>query len=86
MANTRLNEVLFLNQQVAWQEKIEGYLWRLEALITVAVLAEGFDDLPENILQRYFTVANDLIAEATQANQASLHELLKQKKPNLDSC
>lgn len=39
-----------------------------------------FYDLPDNILHNYFSVAGDLIEEATKANQASLNELLKQDK------
>jgi len=76
MAIHSVNEVASLiNQQVAFQEKLEASLWKLEALITVAVLADDFYELPRVTLHNYFSVASDLINEATKANQASLSKL-----------
>jgi adenosine deaminase len=69
----------FINQQIQTQEKIESYLWRLEALIAVATTTDDFYDLSEKILHNYFSMASDLIEEATRANQLSLNELLKKQ-------
>lgn len=83
MAIDSVNEVSSLiNQQVTFQEKIESCLWKLEALMTVAVLTDNFYDLPEITLHNYFSVANDLIEEATKANQEALNNLNKAVNKN----
>ncbi len=66
----------FINQQIKSQEQIESYLWKLEALITVATMADGFFDLPEDILRNYFSVGTNLIEKAKKVNQESLHRLI----------
>ena len=68
----------FINRQIEAQEKIESCLWKLEALIAVAVIADRFHDFSEKLLHNYFSVLGDLIQEATNANQMSLDELMKQ--------
>lgn len=41
----------FINRQLKAQQKIEGCLWKkLEALIAVAIMPDGFYALNENIL------------------------------------
>jgi hypothetical protein len=70
----------FINQQIKAQEQIGACLWRLEALIAVAVMTNDFYDLSESILHNYFLVAGDLIEEATKANQMSINKLLKQDR------
>ena len=67
----------FINHQTKTQEKIEASLWKLEALVAVAVMADGFYDLSEATLRNYFSVASDLIEKATEANQSSLRELMQ---------
>ena len=69
---------LFRNHQIKLQEQVEECLWQLKALIMVAVMVEGFYELSELVLHHYFSIADDLIEEATKANQMSLGELLKQ--------
>lgn len=69
----------FIHQQIRSQEQVESYLWRLEALMTVATMTEGFCDLSENILQHYFSIAADLIEKAGEANQKSISRLLMEK-------
>jgi hypothetical protein len=44
----------------------------------LAVTADDFYDLPTNILYNYFSIADDLIEEATKANQANIRELFEQ--------
>jgi hypothetical protein len=68
---------LFINQQIKAQERIEVCLWRLEALIAVALMTDGFYNLSQSFLHNYFSVVGDLIQEAAKANQASFNELLK---------
>jgi hypothetical protein len=68
----------FINQQIRSQEKIESYLWKLEALMTVATMADGFCDLPEDILRNYFSIATDLIEKAGKTNQESIDQLLNE--------
>lgn len=81
MADIRLNELLVLiNQQVKIQEKIEACLWKLEALISVAVMADDFYELSGATLHNYFSIASDLVEEATTANQMSMGQLLKQER------
>lgn len=70
----------FINQQIKAQEQIEACLWRLEALMTVALMTDDFYDLSANVLHNYFSLAGDLIEEATKANQMSLGELLRQDR------
>ncbi len=70
----------FINRQIQSQEEIESYLWRLEALMTVATMADGFCDLPEEILRNYFSVVADLIEKASEVNQESLRGLLMRKQ------
>ncbi len=80
MAVTSVSDFsFFINRQIEVQERIEECLWQLKALMTVAVMVEGFHELSENILHNYFSIADDLIGEAAKANQISLSELLKQK-------
>ncbi len=66
----------FIKHQINSQEKVESYLWKLDALITVATMSDGLCELPENIFQNYFSIAADLIEKAGKANQESLNELL----------
>jgi hypothetical protein len=76
MAIPSVNENhFFINEQVAFQEKIEACLWKLEALITIAVSLPAFYDLPDVTLQHYFSIASDLIGEATKTNEQSLNNL-----------
>ena len=76
MAVHRVDEFLLLiNQQIAYQEKIEVCLWKLEALISVTVLTDAFRELPEIILHNYCSVVIDLLEEATKSNQESLNNL-----------
>lgn len=76
MGNTRLNEVSpLINQQIAFQEKVQTCLCKLEALIAVVVLTDNFYDLPKIYLHNYFSVIGDLIEESMEANQQSLHEM-----------
>lgn len=70
---------LLINRQIELQERIEECLWQLKALMTVAVMVEGFYELSEIVLHHYFSMADDLVEEATKANQSNLSELLKQK-------
>lgn len=80
MANNRVSDFSsFINQQVQAQEKIESCLWKLKALINVAVTTDYFHDISEVVLHNYFSIAEDLIGEAVQANQLSLNGLLKQE-------
>lgn len=84
MADIRVADFLSLiNHQIQAQEKIEACLWKLEALITVAVGADSFYDFSEHILHNYFSIVGDLIEEATKVNQSSLSELHKQSKTNI---
>lgn len=78
MAESRVSDFsLFINHQIEIQERIEAYVGRLEALIAIAVTAEGFYELSENTLCNYFAAAGDLIKAISEANQLSLSELLK---------
>lgn len=70
----------FRNQQIKAQERVEACLWRLEALMAVALTTDGFYNLSDNILHNYFSVADDLIGEAVKINQASLDDLLKEER------
>lgn len=70
---------IFINQQIRVQERIEAYLWRLEALMAVVTMND-FYDLPKHVLHNYFSIADDLIGEAAKANQASINELLETKE------
>ncbi len=81
MADQRVSDFSpFIHQQIESQEKIESSLWKLEALMTVATMTDGFCDLPEKTLQPYFSVAMDYIEKAGAANQASISALLKDGK------
>jgi hypothetical protein len=81
MADIRVADFLSLiNRQIQAQEKIEACLWKLEALVTIAVTSDCFYDFSEHILHNYFSVAGDLIEEAAKINQSSLSELHKQSK------
>lgn len=76
MDNNRLNEVSpLINQQIAFLEKVQICLFKLEALIAVAVSTDDFYDLPDVYLHNYFSVVGDLIEEAMEINQQSLHEM-----------
>jgi hypothetical protein len=78
MANTRVSDFSsFINRQIESQENVESSLCKIEALMTVAVMTDGFCDLPEKILQPYFSVAMDYIEKAGEANQESISVLLK---------
>ena len=80
MADQRVSDFSsFIHRQIQSQEQVESYLWRLEALLTVAIMTDGFCDLPEKILQPYFSVAMDLIEKAGEVNQASISALLMEK-------
>ncbi len=86
MADLRLTDSSsFINQQIQTQEKIEACLWKLEALMTIAVSADDFYDCPESILHNYFSIAGDLIAEAMITNQLSLKALFKHSKTDIIS-
>ena len=77
MAIHSVNEATSLiNRQMAFQEKIEMCLWKLEALIA-AVLSGDFYKLSDFILHNYFSVASDLVEQAARANQESLSNLHK---------
>jgi hypothetical protein len=81
MAITSIDDVTSLiNQQIALQEKIETCLWKLDSMISVAVLSDDLYDLSEISLQNYFSVAADIIQKATKANQESLCALMKTSK------
>ncbi len=67
----------FINLQIESQGRVEACIWRLEALIEVAVTVQGLYNLPDRILHNYFSVVGDLINEASMANHTSLNELLK---------
>jgi hypothetical protein len=69
----------FINKQILIQEQLETFLWELEALISAAVIADGFYEVPEKILRNYFFVAGNLIAEAMKVNELSLNELMQYK-------
>ena len=70
MANCSVSEISdLINNRIASQEKIEVCLWKLEALISVAVLTDNFYELPDTILHSYFSIASDLIEDAKQASQ-----------------
>ncbi len=69
----------FINCQTEAQEKIESYLWQLEALLAVAMI-DDFYNLPKNILHNYFSIADDLVEEAIKVNQMSINELLSQDR------
>ena len=76
MGNTRLNEISpLINQQIAFLEKVQICLFKLEALIAVAVSTNDFYDLPDVYLHNYFSVVGDLIEEAVEINQQSLYEI-----------
>jgi hypothetical protein len=79
MANPIISD-FFIHVQLKSQEKVESCLWKLEALLTTAIMAEGFYDISENFLRDYFSIALDLIEEALKANQESIHELLNRSK------
>lgn len=80
MAVIRVSDFdFFINIQLQSQEKVESCLWKLEALLTPATMAEGFYDIPENFLRDYFSIALDLIEDALKANQESLQELLSKE-------
>lgn len=84
MADNRLADFSsFINRQVQAQEKIESCLWKLEALINMAVTTDYFHDLSEIVLHNYFSIAGDLIEEATKVNQSILSELHKQRTTTL---
>jgi len=70
----------FINQQIRAQKRVEACLWKLEALITVAVMTGNFYDLSKSILHNYFSIADELIQEAAKINQASLDNLLDQDR------
>jgi hypothetical protein len=70
----------FINRQIETKEQLEACLWGLETLITVAVTTEDFYSLPERTLHNYFSIASDLIKEATKVNRASIEELFEQTK------
>lgn len=83
MASFRVSDFSsFINGQIESQEQVESSLCKIEALMTVAVMTDGFSDLPEKILQSYFSVAMDLIEKAGEANQASISVLLKKMGGN----
>jgi hypothetical protein len=80
MADNRVsNFSFFINQQIQAQEKIESCLWKLEALINMAVTTDYFHDLSEIVLHNYFSIAEDLIGEAVKANQKFHQHLLFDK-------
>src|ERR1700733_998785 len=65
MVNTILPDLThFLNQQSNAREKIELCLWKLEALMNVALMTDNFFKISENNLHNYFMTAADLIEEA----------------------
>jgi hypothetical protein len=70
----------FINRQIQSQEQIESYLWKLEALMTVATMTDDFYDIPEDILRNYFSIASNLIEKAGKVNQISIDQLLKSIK------
>ena len=79
MADNRVSDFSsFINQQIRAQEQVETCLWKLEALIAVALTTDDFYDLTDIILHNYFSIAGDLIETAAKANQISLDELLRQ--------
>lgn len=78
MADIRLHDFEFINQQIKAQEQVEACLWQLESLITAAAVTQEFYALPKKILHGYFLVAGDLIDKAVNANQTTLNALLKQ--------
>ena len=67
----------FLNHQRQTQEILESCLWKLEALMTVALHSSNFYELSKHIRHDYFSVMGELIMEAIQANQTSLNGLLR---------
>ena len=79
MVNTILPDLTdFLNQQTKAQEKIELCLWKLEAMVNVALMTDNFFKVSEKNLHNYFTAA-DLIEEAVEANDASLSSLFQRE-------
>jgi hypothetical protein len=81
MALMSVSDFSFLiNQQTQAQERVEACLWKLEAMLAIAVTTKEFFRLSETTLHNYFSAASDLIEQATEANQVSLTELLRQRR------
>jgi hypothetical protein len=85
MAVVRISDFdSFINIQLQSQEKVESCLWKLEALLTISTMAEGFYDISESVLRDYFSIALNLIEDASKANQVSLQELLSKEHYDIE--
>lgn len=81
MATLRVSDFeLFRNQEINAHEQTEACLWQLDALMTVAVMAQGFYALPEKTLHNYFMVAGELVEKAINANQIDIDGIPRLKK------
>ena len=69
----------FINLQITIQERLEGYLQRLQSLIEIILAIENFQDFSKNTLDNYLLLANDLIKDIAKGNQESLTGLLNFK-------
>lgn len=71
---------IFINQQIKIQEQIEATLVKLDALITIAVTANNFYEVPKTILHSYLLAVGDLIDEVSKVNQGNLNILFNHVK------
>jgi len=67
----------FINHQMKLQEKIEEYLSKIKAYVEIAKLGDDFYDFDENTLRSYFWGVTDIIESTIEANQHSLHGLMR---------
>jgi hypothetical protein len=87
MSHASVNEnSSLINHQVEAQERLEGCLFKLEALMRVVTLGEGIQQLPASVVHGYFSLAEDLIETAIKINQDSLGELLSNKVGKESPC
>ena len=77
MATHSVNDVASLiNNQIALHEKIQDFLFKAEALASVAV-GSDFLDSDQYIISEYLGVLFDLIVESKDLHQSALDNLTK---------
>jgi hypothetical protein len=77
MATNSVPEVeILINKQLAFQEKVQEYLTKTEAIANVA-LSEDFLDFEKSVIHAYLWALCDMIAEMKRHNECALDELLK---------
>ena len=82
VAHSVIDVASLINNQITLHEKIQDFLFKAEALLSVAV-GSDFLDSGQYIITEYLGVLYDLVIEAKNLHQDALEQLMKSRRQGL---